>query len=113
MTRELEFQGEFSDSIARDFAFHKIEFQNDTYNGIAINLRYYLKVEMTYQSTLMKSQLVEIKDIIIRNKHSAYQPVLPGDACLLPSIRNSLYHSSQVSSMLLELNLKRNKINLD
>jgi len=35
--------------------FDKVSFTNDTYEGIGIKLRYFLKVEMTYQSTLMKS----------------------------------------------------------
>ncbi len=55
VSRELEFSGEFLGSIQRDFMFDKVSFTNDTYEGIGIKLRYFLKVEMTYQSTLMKS----------------------------------------------------------
>jgi hypothetical protein len=52
----------------RDFSFNKLDFQNDTYMGIGINLRYYLKVEMTYAATLMKSQMVQEREILVRNK---------------------------------------------
>ena len=55
LSRELEFSGEFDGTIQRDFIFNKVAFTNDTYYGIGVNLRYILKVEMTYQSTLMKS----------------------------------------------------------
>jgi hypothetical protein len=55
LSRELEFTGDFQGSIQRDFIFDKVSFTHDTYDGIGIKLRYFLKVEMSYQSTLMKS----------------------------------------------------------
>jgi hypothetical protein len=67
ISRELEFNGEFQGSLQRDFSFNKVAFTNDTYEGIGIKLRYYLKVEMTYQATLLKSQLIEVKDIKVLN----------------------------------------------
>jgi Vacuolar protein sorting-associated protein 26 len=67
ISRELEFAGDFTGTIQRDFAFTKVAFQNDTYSGIGINLKYYLKVEMAYASTLMKSQLVEERELIVEN----------------------------------------------
>lgn len=48
LSRELEFSGEFQGTIQRDFIFNKVAFSNDTYEGIGIRLRYYLKVEMIY-----------------------------------------------------------------
>lgn len=59
ISRELEFQGDFTGSIQRDFLFNKVPFSNDTYMGIGIHLKYFLKVEMTYQSTLRKAVMVE------------------------------------------------------
>lgn len=48
ISRELEFNGDFQGTLQRDFIFNKVAFSNDTYDGIGIKLRYYLKVEMTY-----------------------------------------------------------------
>lgn len=51
----------------REFQFNKIDFQNDSYNGINLQLKYVLKVEMIYQSTLMKSLMVEESIITVKN----------------------------------------------
>ena len=59
LTRELEFAGDFEGNIAREFSFNKPDFSNDSYDGINLALRYFLKVEMTYQGALMKSLVVE------------------------------------------------------
>lgn len=67
MSRDLESQGEFHHTIKRRFAFNKLEFQNDSYTGINLNLKYLLRVEMTYQAAIMKSSMVEEHPIIIKN----------------------------------------------
>lgn len=48
ISRELEFQGDFTGSLQRDFLFNKVGFVEDSYSGIGLNLKYVLKVEMTY-----------------------------------------------------------------
>ncbi len=68
MSRELECFGEFQNSIQREFQFNRVEFYNDSYNGIHLNLKYLLKVEMVYQSTLMKSTMVDEQLVVVRNR---------------------------------------------
>lgn len=55
LTRELEFHGDFCGLITKEFSFNNPDFTHDSYKGIALNLKYLLRLEMTYQGGLMKS----------------------------------------------------------
>lgn len=67
MTREVEFQGTFDDEFTACFNFKNMELSQDTYNGISMELNYYLKVEMVYQGNLMKYTMEAVKSFIVRN----------------------------------------------
>lgn len=67
MTREVEFQGTFDDEFTACFNFKNMELSQDSYNGISMDLNYYVKVEMVYQGSLMKYTMEAIKPFMVRN----------------------------------------------
>eukprot|EP00347_Sterkiella_histriomuscorum_P012726 403367452 len=126
LSRELEFQGSFNTAIVRDFQFNKPDLQHDSYDGIGLKLRYYLKVEMTYQGSLMKSTLTEELDLNVRN-HSqnsqqievvnlqdSQQQVQNLTVDLYPQIKNELVpFNYQSLPLLIDLTLTKARLNID
>ena len=51
----------------KDFSFNKIDFVHDTYDGVNVDLKYVISARMLYKSTLMQSQALEEKDLVIKN----------------------------------------------
>ncbi len=77
--------------MQRDFFFSRVPFNHDSYRGIGITVKYFLRVEMSYSSTLRKVLLVETKDLEIVNK-SEYlknsQDLMDAKPCsLIPQMR--------------------------
>lgn len=52
----------------REFQFNRPDFAHDSYDGIGLNLKYYLKLEMTYQGALLKSTMIEELELIVKNR---------------------------------------------
>ncbi|TNV77820.1 hypothetical protein FGO68_gene11911 [Halteria grandinella] len=115
ITRELEFQGDFSGTIQRDFLFSKVGFTDDSYLGIGLNLKYLLKVEMTYQSTLRKAQMVEVKELMVVNEYrylvNKQDSMDIRRPILIPSIRFTMQPKNQ-TQIQFQLQIKKTKINI-
>ena len=97
--------------INREFQFNRIEFQHDSYEGINIKLKYLLRVEMVYQSTLMKSTLVEDHPVIIRNKLKIDTEEIALVHPMLTITYQPEFHPDP--PLILELLLKKAKVNID
>ncbi|CDW84778.1 vacuolar protein sorting-associated protein 26-like [Stylonychia lemnae] len=118
VTRELELSGEFQNQITLKFQFTRPDFTQDSYDGIGLKLRYLLRVEMSYQGTLMKALLTEEQDLKVKNRSLPHHNAQDSQANLkqdfYPSIVNTLvpYNHPQ-TSLNLEFTLNKAKINIE
>jgi len=110
LTRDLEGEGTLEESISKPFSFNKADLSCDSYDGQEFRLRYFLKAEMVYQSTLRQSTLSDSKEIAVKNYGLSpfSNPLVTNGVAL--ELQASFHPNPE---FIVELSIKKTKVHLE